>query len=140
MTVKMDDEAATIMAAYWANTLRAPKAQDNGADDVGGVASSMMADILRKSTKAPSAEEIDRFEVVLRDLLAKYRWCKVGVDYHPDRTLAQAIEESELPTSMATFPWKTTTRWHPDGSITAYEARGKVILREATVPPETEGI
>ena len=49
----------------------------------------------------------------------------LGVDYHPDSTLALAAIQAEV--SMNNFPWKTRMRFDEDGTVEASCGYGQPV-------------
>jgi len=90
---------------WWAEVIKNPKF-DNGDSSIAGVFAKVLAESLAKNV---TREQIGIFKKELKeiliDLLWEYNHVVIGVDYHPDQYLSQALEKAGIPEENA--PWKT---------------------------------
>lgn len=111
------EQTAKAAADWWAEKIQRPTF-DNGSNDAAGSFGSFLAASTAANLK-PDADAVDKFREVLRAKIEAAlsgesgRFFKLGVDYHPDRTLAAAAEESGVKSPV--FPWKTDMYFREDG-------------------------
>jgi hypothetical protein len=129
---------ALTAASWWADQLlkaQAPLAEQMGAEDNSPMRSPMAAVasvFVQASDRADDPAKVDAFRDALAQRITsemgRVRYgVTVGVDYHPDRILAAAAHEADLPLGMTSLPWKTTM-WVADGSVRVSKGYGADII------------
>lgn len=134
-TLKTAPSAGAAAGIWWATVLMDPK-HDNGADDEANVLSRMMADMLTADHPA-EAGALDLFAGYLKEEVDKMLedgrdWISFGVDYHPDRILADCAEKAYVTVPMMGWPWKTNM-WVTPRNVKVsygYGAEAKIIWGE----------
>lgn len=116
MNKTTDTTAAQAAAQWWASAIGAPTF-DNG-DGL----QSMLGTLLAAGKPAPTVSEARSFADILAariqtdlDRCREYGDLSIGVDYVPDRILAEAAREAGI--STLRFPWKTMM-WVNDDHVT----------------------
>jgi hypothetical protein len=98
-------------AHWWADQLRNKATLDNGDKSRAGAMTQALAELLQeKETAGITPEQISKFETILtaKLLLEDHRYFYFGVDYGPDRILAESAQQAGINPGMTVFPWKTT--------------------------------
>lgn len=106
----MYEQAIEAAVNYWAAFLTSTDAppRDNG--DISG---DLAALLMGPTKEASKAESVETFKTALRSMLnarlsGDYKHVAFGVDYHPDRELANAAIAAGIDTDLTSpFPWKT---------------------------------
>lgn len=103
-------EYVCVAVNWWANAIVNPKF-DNGDDNTAEKMTLLLA-MMVNSKSAISKEQIDIFKKELADIIVaqmESSWngeCRLGVDYHPDMLLYNAVQKAGIDDDMG-FPWKT---------------------------------
>jgi hypothetical protein len=111
------DEAATVIARWWAQWLRRPATHDNGDRSPTGGFGVVLAGRLAADTIAKlPPEAADRFEAALRLRVRDAHVFGVGddrlpsVDYHPNDILCRAASAADIGDADWVLPVKSSTR------------------------------
>src|SRR5574343_1437711 len=100
MKCKISKIGAITGAKWWADKLRNGAKMDSGDRWINAVAS-----FLRKP-QTLSGESIDIFERILVGIILHRQPMHIGVDYHPDEILSDALKMAKI--DSAELPWKTS--------------------------------
>lgn len=130
-STKLKKEAISLLSEHasewWVKKLQAP-VFDNGATDQANIMAQLLATL---NHKAEPAEKVLKFKETLKGIITKslssdrnsLYGMSFGVDYHPDRILAEALSKAGIEDNMSCLPWKTNMSIL-DGKIEARSGYG----------------
>ena len=116
--MKLTEKQIELAVNWWGEALRNPKFQtlSQGERSDPGSRPAAMAEIMAKAFhKEPPQDIIEQFKKALAEKL-KAGNTYLSVDYHPSKTLADALEEAGADGGMR-LPWKTHMNFNEDGSV-----------------------
>ena len=125
---KLTDEQIEKAVEWWADQVCAPEfdgLSDGERRDPSNAAYQMAEIMASMSVKPIDKDQRQHFKDALAEGLQDPNFnpfCGLGVDYHPDRTLAAAAEKAGIP--LTNFPWKTHMSFSEDGSVSASAGYG----------------
>jgi hypothetical protein len=130
-------EAAKIGAKWWTDQIK-----ESSPQDVGDFVSSALAEWAKNEVKGLSPlteQKLSTFQSCLEANILRHldetEWLEtnpiwgsalrtVGIDYHPDRVLRDAIEEADI--SVLYLPLKTIMWLNPDGVKVSLGHKGEI--------------
>ncbi len=135
---------AKIVADFWVDKLRAPAHHDNGEPT-----QLMFARMMAEMTYKPIPEErLQAFHNSLAKYVegeldkaecGEYIYGSIGVDYHPDRPLGEALRAAGIEARFGLLPFKTRS-WFGSESVRVAEGyRGEIKEIWAAKAAEEEG-
>lgn len=113
--MRLTESQIKTAAKWWADQLRNPSF-DNGDRSIAGAMATVMASRLASDPAEDAAKE---FEMTLNCLLTMISkedgYVDLSVDYHPSKTLYDALEIAGVKVGMTALPWKTWMRFDNGG-------------------------
>lgn len=142
----LSDEQVECAVKWWEDLLKQPmfdalSEQERQSDPGQHMA---MAELLATmAAEGRTATQIARFGAALRAELKESAVYSIGVDYHPDRILWNALQAAGIDDDLTALPWKTTM-WFRDGGVQVLLGYGGEVIELldgagcATVPLDGE--
>jgi hypothetical protein len=128
MSSELTDRQIEVAVEWWTERLKSPSFRTlsdcerrDPTQNAAGFAE-MLAVLAHEEVET---NKIDRFKEALRDVIGKNadHWLFLGVDYHPDYLLQQALDAAGIEFSMTVLPWKTGMHFS-DGGVQVSEGYG----------------